>query len=118
MPRKPSFPLLAALALSVLTGPLAGQAASTIDPATLDAAVSAPPADARAVIGAALSSEWTMTAAATLGLDADELEGRIAALDDAAADRIAQRILAGGSTITISVTTLIIILLLLILITD
>lgn len=118
MPRKPLFSLLATLMLSVLTGPLAAQAPSTIDPATLDAAVSAPSADSRAVIGTTLSSERALAAAATLGLDAADLEARIAALDDAAADRLAERILAGGNTITISVTTIIIILLLLILLSD
>jgi hypothetical protein len=109
--------LLAAVALFTV-GPLAAQGPSTIDPAALDAAVTTPTADSRAVIGEALSSEQAIAAAATLGLDSDALEARIATLGDEDADRLAERILAGGDSVTISVTAIIIILLLLILIAD
>lgn len=117
MPRLVSCSLFAALSLAA--APCVGaQAPSTIDPAALDAAVTAPASDARSVLTSTLTTERALTAAATLGLEADEVVARVAALDDVEADRLAQRVLAGGDTITISATALIIILLLIILITD
>ncbi len=110
--------LFTAVLLLAATATLGGQSPSTIDPAALDAAVSAPAPDARATVRATLSTERALKLAATLGLDQHELEARIDALDNAEAERLARRVLAGGDTIVISATTLIIILLILILITD
>lgn len=118
MPRKTPLFLTALLATMALAAPVRAQAPSTIDPAALDAAVITAPTDARAVLGEALSSDRALNAAQAMGLSPADLEARIAALDDATADRLAERVLAGGDTITISVTAVIIILLLLILIAD
>lgn len=118
MPRKMPLFLTALVAGIALAAPMRAQAPSTIDPAALDAALNTTPTDARAVLGEALSSDRALTAANAMGLSPADLEARIAALDDASADRLAERVLAGGSSITISVTAVIIILLLIILITD
>ncbi len=102
-------------AAAVLVAPVSAQ--STIDGAAVDAAVSAPRPDARAVVGHALSAEAAVNMAGHLGLSQQDVADRVASLDDDSAQMLADRILAGGDTIVISATALIIILLLLILIT-
>lgn len=107
------------VAAVVAAAPAGAQGRSTIDPATLDAAAAnpTPTPDARTVVSGALTTDAAVTAAGKLGLSREQLEARIASLDDESADYLSDRILAGGDTIVISATALIIILLLLILIT-
>jgi hypothetical protein len=100
-----------------VAAPLAAQTRSTVSPTTLDAAVSARPADGRAALTAALSSKESLALASRLGLSADQLHARIASLDDASAQRLSEQALAGGSNLVISTSAVIIILLLIILLT-
>jgi hypothetical protein len=102
-----------------VSAPLSAQGRSTAPGATLEAAVVARPASNRAAISAALTSSQAVVAAKRLGMAADELSDRVAALDDASVQQLSNRILVGGaSTVVISTTTIIILLLVLILITD
>lgn len=118
MSRQLSTFLLAAVAAVTLSAPLAAQSRSTIDAGTLDGAVAARPANNRAIVSSALTSSSALTTAASLGLSRSALETRIASLDDASAQQLAEKILAGGdSTVVISTTAIIIGLLLLILLT-
>ncbi len=111
--------LLAALATLTVTAPVSAQSRSTVNSATLDAAVAARPAPDRAAVTAALTSSRAVAVAGRLGLSADELSIRVAALDDNSMQQISDRILAGGSsTVVISTTTIIIVLLVIILITN
>lgn len=109
---------MAAAAGLAVAAPLAAQTRSTVSTSTLDAAVATRPADSRAALSAALSSQESLALAGRLGLSADQLHARIAALDDASAQRLSQQALAGGSSnLVISTTAIIIILLLIILLT-
>jgi len=99
-----------------LAAPLSAQQRSTVSTATLDAAVASGPTNDRAVVAAALSSVTARAAAGKLGMSADAVNARVAALDDASAKMLADRALAGGSTVVIGTTTIIIILLILILV--
>ena len=118
MSRKLSLSLLAAFAAISLTAPLSAQGRSTIDVSTLDGAVAARPVNNRAIVASALTSNNALASAASMGLSRSALETRIAALDDASAQQMAERILAcGDSTVVISTTAIIIGLLLLILLT-
>lgn len=113
-----SVSLVAAVAAIAIAAPVSAQQRSTVDVGTLDAAVSVHPAGNRAVITTALSSKEAQAAAARMGLSPDALSARIAALDDASAQKVADQILAGGdSRIVISTTAVIIGLLLIILLT-
>jgi hypothetical protein len=108
--------IVAAAGLAV-AAPLAAQTRSTVTTSTLDAAVAARPADSRAALTTALSSKESLALAGRLGLSADQLHARIAALDDASAQRLSEQALAGGSNLVISTSAVIIILLLIILLT-
>ena len=115
---KPLAVSLAALAVIMVAAPLSAQTRSTVDVNTLDAAVSARPVNSRARVASALSSKDAHAAAARMGLSPEAVAARIAALDDASAQKVADQILAGGdSSIVISTTAVIIGLLLLILLT-
>ena len=109
--------LLVALATITLCSSLPAQGRSTANSATLDAIVAARPADSRTVVTAALSSSQAVAVAGRMGISSGELATRIAALDDASAQQLADRILAGGANVVISTTAIIIILLVLILVT-
>ena len=110
--------LLAALMTITLASPVSAQKRSTADAAVLDAAVAARPDRNRAVVTSALTSSDGLAAAARMGLSPDALSARIAALDDASAQKVADQILAGGDDrIIISTTAVIIGLLILILLT-
>lgn len=110
--------LLAAMATLTLSAPLMAQARSTAGSAALDAAVVARPADQRAAVTAALTSPQALAAAERLGMNADQVTARVAALDEPAVGQLSDRILAGGnSTVVISTTAIIIGLLILILLT-
>ena len=110
--------LFAALMTITLASPVSAQKRSTADAAVLDAAVAARPDRNRAVVTSALTSSDGLAAAARMGLSPDALTARIAALDDASAQKVADQILAGGDErIIISTTAVIIGLLILILLT-
>lgn len=118
MSRQLKVSLLAAIAAISLSAPLSAQARSTIDLGALDGAVAARPVNNRAIVSSALTSSNALATAASMGLSRTALETRIAALDDASAQQLADRILTGGdSRIVISTTAIIIGLLLLILLT-
>ena len=111
--------MLVAIAAITLSAPLAAQGRSTVSGAALDAAVAARPATSRAVVTEALSSPAAVAAAGRLGLSATDLSQRVAALNDASAQQLADRILAGGrANLVISTTAIIIVLLILILLTS
>jgi hypothetical protein len=108
--------VFAALAILTVSAPLAAQGRSTVTTATLEAAVVAPRTTPRAAVQAVLTSG---TAASQVGLSAEQVSTRIAALDDATIQQLHERILAGGaSNVVISTTAIIIILLILILLTN
>ncbi|HYW51694.1 MAG TPA: hypothetical protein VE861_13860 [Gemmatimonadaceae bacterium] len=119
MTKTKSMTFLAAFAALSLSAPLAAQTRSTVNAATLNAAVSARPERAsRAAVTSALTSSRALEIAATMGLSSDAVSARIGALDEVGTARIAEEVLAGGdSTIVISTTAIIIGLLLLILLT-
>ena len=108
-----------------LSAPLAAQARSIINGTELDAAVAARPAGNREAVKSLLATPEARQVAAHMGVNASELSARVASLNDASLNRLAerarasQRDLAGGSsTIVISTTTVIIGLLILILLTS
>ena len=119
MPKTIPLSMLVAIAAVSLSVPLAAQGRSTVSSTALDAAVAARPATSRAIVTTALSSPEAVAAAARLGMSATDLSHRVAALDDASAQQLAERILAGGrANLVISTTAIIIILLVLILLTS
>lgn len=110
--------MLVAAAAMTLSAPLPAQGRSTISSTTLDAALVTRPTSSRAVVTSALSTSEAIAAAGRLGMSPDQLKVRIAALDDASAQQLADRILAGGrANLVISTTAIIIILLVVILLT-
>ena len=118
MSHSKSLSLFAAVAAFSLASPLAAQTRSTIDVSSLNAAVVTRQDRSRSVVSTALTSDRALAVAGTMGLSADGVASRIAALDEAGTKRLADEILAGGdSTVVISTTAIIIILLLLILLT-
>lgn len=118
MSHRKSLSLLAAIAAVGLASPLAAQTRSTVDAGTLNAAVAARPDSRRAVVTSALTSSRALAVASSMGLSAEGVTSRIAALDEAGTKQVADEILAGGeSTVVISTTAIIIGLLLIILLT-
>ena len=107
--------LYMAVAAITIAVPLTAQGRSTATSAALDAAVASHPANDRAVVTSALSSSSAVAVAGSLGMSSDVVAARIAALDDATAQQLADRIRAGGSNVVISTTAIIIVLLILIL---
>ncbi|MEO5799008.1 MAG: hypothetical protein ABIZ70_14860 [Gemmatimonadales bacterium] len=112
-----ALPVLAALATFTLAAPVSAQSRSTVSGAALETAITAKPvASNRAIVNSALSSPEAIAAAGKMGVSADQLSARVAALDDAAVNDYAARIRAGGSSsVVISTTAIIIALLILIL---
>jgi len=112
-----AFVLVAFATLSV-AAPVIAQQRSTVDVTALDAAVAARPDRNRAIVTSALMSADGLAVAERMGVSRDALTARIAALDDASAQKVADQLLAGGDqTIVISTTAIIIALLLIILLT-
>jgi len=110
--------LLAAFAAISLASPLAAQTRSTVDAGILNAAVASRPDRDRDAVTTALSSSRALEVASSMGLSADGLALRIAALSDAESKQVAGEILAGGSSnVVISTTAIIIGLLLIIVLT-
>ncbi len=118
MSKQHSLVLFAALASIAVAAPLAAQTRSTVDPGALEAAVAARTDDNRKFVTSTLTSSAALAVAATMGLSPDAVSARLAALDDASARKVAEKILAGGDqTVVISTTAIIIGLLLVILLT-
>ena len=116
-----SFMILTVAALGI-TASLQGQSRRAVSSAELDAAVTVSPAGNREVVRGFLATDLAQKVAAGMGISTPELSARIATLDDASLNLLAQqpavsdRTLAGGSdTIVISSTVVIIALLLIIL---
>ena len=114
--------MILAVAALGLTAPLSAQTRSAVSVAELDAAVAERPAAVREAVQEFLTTDQGQEAADRIGMSVSELSARVADLDEASLNRIAElagvseEALAGGAdTIVISVTTVIIILLLVIL---
>jgi Skp family chaperone for outer membrane proteins len=114
--------MILAVAALGLTAPLSAQTRSAVSVAELDAAVAERPAAVREAVQEFLTTERGQEAADRIGMSASELSARVADLDEASLNRIAEQagisdeVLAGGAdTIVITATTAIIILLLVIL---
>ncbi len=114
------------LAALSLTGPLSAQERSAVSSAELDAAIATKHVDsnARGAIQHLLATDQGQEVAGRLGVSVSDLSNRVAALDDASLDRIAdeaglsQAAMAGGAnTIVITTTTVIIVLLVVLLLT-
>jgi len=118
------FIAMAIVSLGVAT-PLVAQGRSAVSPAELDAAAAARPAGNRQAVRNLLSTGEAQSVAGRMGLSAADLSARVASLDDASLNLLAEqagvvdRDLAGGDgKIVISTTAVIIGLLLLILLID
>jgi hypothetical protein len=110
------FVMLAAVTAIIVVAPLSAQQRSTVNSAALDAAVAGRPAD-RSVLNTAFSTPSAVVTAGRMGISPAQLAARVAALDDASAQQLADRVRAGGANLVISTTAIIIILLLVILLT-
>jgi len=115
-----------ALATLCLAAPLSAQDRSAVSVAELDAAIAERPADVdvRGAIQEFLATDRGQEVADRMGVSVSDLSDRVANLDDASLNRIAddagisQEVMAGGAnTIVITTTTLIIVLLVIILLT-
>ncbi len=122
MSKRLSLSMLMAVTALGVTGPLHAQVRSAVSGAELDAAVAARPAASAEAVRKFLATDQAQEAASRLGVSASELSSRVASLDQASLNQIAERtdsrdrILAGGAdTIVIGTTTAIIIVLLIIL---
>lgn len=118
MPKIIPVALFVALAAITVSAPLSAQGRSTVDATVLNAAVAELPTTRRAAVAAVLTSDRAVAVAKRLGLSAEDVSARVAALDDQSVQQLDDRILAGGdSTVVIRTTTIIIVLLVLILLT-
>ena len=118
MSNRISLSLVAAFAAMAVAAPLHAQMRSTIDASALDATVASRPDRSRALVTSTLTSNTALGIAASMGLSAENVSTRIAALDDASARKVADQMLAGGDQmVVISTTAIIIGLLILILLT-
>lgn len=115
-----------ALAALCLTAPLSAQDRSAVSVSELDAAIAERPADVdvRGAIQELLASDRGQEVTDRMGVSASDLSNRIADLDDASLNRIAddagisQEAVAGGANrVVITTTTVIIVLLVIILLT-
>ncbi len=114
-----SKPFLALFAAFVLSSPLAAQSRTVVSSADLDSAVTVTRVDARATIVRFIESKEVQAAAALLGISPASLAAKVARLDSAEVNRLAQQIaltedpLTGGASIlgiSLGVILLIIIL--------
>lgn len=113
---KPFFALLAAF---VLSAPLAAQSRTVASSTDLDSAVTASQTDAREIVTRFIGLKEVQTAAALLGISATALAARVAQLDSAEVNKVAQQIsftedpLTGGANILgISIGLILLIILL------
>ena len=112
---KPFFALFAAF---VLSAPLAAQSRTVVSSTDLDSAVTVTQTGARETVTRFIGLKEVQTAAALLGISPTTLAARVAQLDSAQVNKVAQQItftedpLTGGNIlgITIGVVLLIIIL--------
>ena len=114
-----SKPFLALFAAFVLSAPLAAQSRTVVSSTDLDSAVTVSQVDARATVVRFIGLKEVHAAAALLGISPTALAARVAQLDSAQVDRVAQQIalaedpLAGGANILgISLGLILLILLL------
>jgi len=111
--------IMAVAALS-LAAPLNAQGRSAVTGAELDAAVAARPIGNGEAVRQLLMTDQARKVAGRMGISPAELSVRVAALDQATLNRLAEqtgvndRALAGGSSVVIGTTVLIIALLVLI----
>jgi Skp family chaperone for outer membrane proteins len=122
MPKRFSLAMITAIAALGFASPVLAQDRAAVSGAELDAAVAAQPAPRGEAVRTLLSSEQAQKVAGQMGVSAEDLAARVAALDGAALDQLAERtgvadqLLAGGANnVVISTTAIIIILLILIL---
>ena len=120
-----SLSMILAVAALGLTVPLSAQTRSAVSVAELDAAVAERPATVQEAVQEFLTTDQGQEVANRLGVSAPDLAARVASLDEASLNRIADQagvsdeVLAGGAnTVVISATTVIIILLLVLLLAD
>ncbi len=125
MSKQISLSMILAVAALGLTAPLSAQTRSAVSVAELDAAVAERPSAVREAVQEFLATDRGQEVADRMGMSVPDLSARVADLDKASLDRIAEQagssdeVLAGGAnTIVISTTTVIIILLLILLIAD
>lgn len=126
MPRLFLQSMTLALAALCLTAPLSAQDRSAVSAAELDAAIAERPADVdvRGTIQGFLATDQGQEVADRMGVSVSDLSKRVASLDDASLNRIADEVgisqdaLAGGAnTVVITTTTIVVVLLVIILLT-
>lgn len=117
-----SLSLLTAVAVLGVAAPVVAQDRSAVSGADLDAAVAERSGANGEAVRSLLSSDEARQVANRMGLSSADLSARVAALDGASLDRLAQQagvndqILAGGDQkVVISTTVIIIVLLVIIL---
>jgi len=122
MSKRLSLVMTTAIAVLGFASPVLAQGRAAVSGAELDAAVAIGPVPRGEAVRALLSSEQARKVAGQLGVNAADLSSRVAALDAATLDKLAQQSglgdpnLAGGDqTVVISTTAIIIVLLILIL---
>lgn len=121
MSKRLSLAMITAIAALGFASPALAQSRASVSGAELDAAVATQPAPRGEAVRTLLSSEQAQRVAGQMGVSAEDLAARVAALDGAALDQLADRSgladeLAGGANnVVISTTAIIIILLILIL---
>jgi hypothetical protein len=121
MSRVRSLAIVVTVAILGFAAPLSAQSRTAVSGAELDAAVSTRPAERGQAVRALLSTAQAQAAARQLGVSPTELSARVAGLDNATLEQMAQQAgvadqpLAGGDTVVISTTLIIIVLLILIL---
>lgn len=115
-----------ALAALCLTAPLSAQDRSAVSVAELDAAIAERPADVdvRGAIQEFLATDRGQEVADRMGVSVSDLSNRVANLDDASLNRIADdagisqdALVGGANTVVITTTTIIIVLLVILLLT-
>ena len=116
-----SKPFLALYAAVLLSSPLAAQSRTVVSSTDLDSAVTATQTDAREIVTRFIGSKEVKAAAALMGISTTALAARVAQLDSAEVNKVAQQIaltedpLTGGANIigiSLGVIGLIVILIL------
>jgi len=114
-------PMIMTVAALGLAGPLYAQGRSAVSSTELDAAVVARPDASREAIRQLLATPQAQKVAGQMGVTPSELSARVATLDQATVNQLAQQVqasdaaLAGGSsTVVIGTTALIIALIVII----
>jgi len=125
MSKRHSLAMIATVAALGVASPVLAQSRAAVSGAELDAAVATRPAPRGEAVRTILSGEQARRIAGQMGISAADLSTRVAALDAATLEQLAQQSgvadpnLAGGAdSIVISTTAIIIILLLLILLSS